>query len=778
MKQKGENEIYAKYEVNLVVSIILKNNFTRVAIQLPDCMLEDSLTISNVIQQEIQKRRKGGPHGVKVDGVKVEGVKVEGVKVEDMKREAVNVETVKEEVKKTHAIESIPPTVPMTTAGDAGTCCGDDNNCQNEAHCSDMTNRSEPNGSSEEIDVNIYILGDTSLNECCEDYVNAEHVQSDFLVHYGNACQSFTIPYIPSVYIFNEVKEGKEVLYKNVIQDLKRNKIIGNDKTSIILCDVTYTSCIPSLVKCFFENSCKKVLLATPQGRRVDNVDPSVGSSSNMKKTDKMRLFFHIDENIVQGKTFLSDGYNNVNASDSSENMKTIHFCKKNEEIERLLESDMDEIDTNIIVCLHKIANNMEQKTCYGFYDNYITLDMTNDDCGGGKYAFLCGRLATKIMYNVKLEKFIYKVMKKEELSSQSWETFINGKIEKNTNIFLFPNGNVNLKNRCMLEYGNIADSVYIYEEQVATRRDNEDGEAEKKKTFFIGEKITISNSHFEKSGNPDKLLLRRYNLIEKCKLVDTFGILVANVNLKKNKEIKNLINYMLKSKGKKCYTIATNKLNSAKLENFSDIQMYILITCPEKSFLELSDFSKKIINPCELFIAYGYLEWQCKYFFEFSHLLTLPSVQHILENMNKGKYNTLWFHRSELHELENNPKQRSSSKNILPNESSNPPHRTEKMLQSENNPKTTDESSNLLEKYQDLIDHSLPIPVEEQRKFITMFHEKSPMCINFLGTLKENASREYRGVDMNYNIDIVPDIVQGDDGIAQRYESDIRFCG
>ena len=41
---------------------------------------------------------------------------------------------------------------------------------------------------SEEDDINFYVLGDTSYGSCCVDEVAAQHINADFILHYGKAC--------------------------------------------------------------------------------------------------------------------------------------------------------------------------------------------------------------------------------------------------------------------------------------------------------------------------------------------------------------------------------------------------------------------------------------------------------------------------------------------------------------------------------------------------------------------------------------------------------------
>jgi diphthamide biosynthesis protein 2 len=45
---------------------------------------------------------------------------------------------------------------------------------------------------------NIYLLYDSNKKSCCTDIIGAKHVNSDLLVHFGEAC--FSEAYSPSVY--------------------------------------------------------------------------------------------------------------------------------------------------------------------------------------------------------------------------------------------------------------------------------------------------------------------------------------------------------------------------------------------------------------------------------------------------------------------------------------------------------------------------------------------------------------------------------------------------
>uniref|UniRef100_A0A8C9GMV9 Diphthamide biosynthesis protein 2 n=1 Tax=Piliocolobus tephrosceles TaxID=591936 RepID=A0A8C9GMV9_9PRIM len=302
-------------------------------------------------------------------------------------------------------------------------------------------------------------------------------------------------------------------------------------------------------------------------------------------------------------------------------------------------------------------------------------------------------------------------------------------------NIFIISSNNDNLLLRILLEYGCNYD-VYstVYDEKV---------------------KKMIIKKENEKTN---RVFLKRYNLIEKCKECDVFGIVIGNVNMKMYIELKKVILYILRKNKKRCFTIATNKLNNAKLENFTDIGMYIILTCSENSLIEVKDFSKKIINPFEFFIAYNYLEWQCKYIFDFFSLLNIPSInKELKQSMYKSKYFLWELHSESSKDMEGRLcfKEEPAKSENMHIDKRVEPHEQEHGY---------------------LIDYNSIFPIQEQISFITKFNENSTMCKYFIQTLKENEKRVYKGVDMNYNTEEIPTVVQGLDGIAQRYDADVHI--
>lgn len=67
----------------------------------------------------------------------------------------------------------------------------------------------------------------------------------------------------------------------------------------------------------------------------------------------------------------------------------------------------------------------------------------------------------------------------------------------------------------------------------------------------------------------------------------------------------------------------AMRKLNLAKLANFHEIDIYVLIACPENSLLDSSEFYKPVVTPFEMEVACNKKrEWSGEYVTDFRDLL------------------------------------------------------------------------------------------------------------------------------------------------------------
>ncbi|KLO11785.1 diphthamide biosynthesis protein [Schizopora paradoxa] len=172
--------------------------------------------------------------------------------------------------------------------------------------------------------------------------------------------------------------------------------------------------------------------------------------------------------------------------------------------------------------------------------------------------------------------------------------------------------------------------------------------DAEKTLTIWVGEEsptltklVMISSGQNIISYSPrtgkivaqtpltNRLLMRRYALVQKARDADVFGILVGTLGVASYLPLISHIRTKLKKAHKKFYTISVGKINPAKLANFMEIECWVWVSCSE-GMVESKDYFKPIITPFELEVALQKApDWSGKYTFDFKELLdSVPSTQ------------------------------------------------------------------------------------------------------------------------------------------------------
>uniref|UniRef100_T2M719 2-(3-amino-3-carboxypropyl)histidine synthase subunit 2 n=1 Tax=Hydra vulgaris TaxID=6087 RepID=T2M719_HYDVU len=122
---------------------------------------------------------------------------------------------------------------------------------------------------------------------------------------------------------------------------------------------------------------------------------------------------------------------------------------------------------------------------------------------------------------------------------------------------------------------------------------------------------------------NINKSLMKRFYLIQKAKDAQIVGIVMGTLGIEKYKEIVQRLKKVLKHAGKKYYTFIMGKLNVAKMANFMEIDIFVLVACPENSLIDSKEYFKPIITPFELEIAcLNSREWNGEYLTDFCELL------------------------------------------------------------------------------------------------------------------------------------------------------------
>ncbi|KAK0075067.1 hypothetical protein PV325_007428 [Microctonus aethiopoides] len=139
---------------------------------------------------------------------------------------------------------------------------------------------------------------------------------------------------------------------------------------------------------------------------------------------------------------------------------------------------------------------------------------------------------------------------------------------------------------------------------------------------------------YFEVMDNP-WLKKRRY-LVEKLKDARTVGIVVATLGIKDYLEALSTIKSILKKKNKKSYIFSIGKPNPTKLANFSEIDVFVVIACPENEIFDSRDYFKPILTPFEVELAFNNSRtFSTNYCLDFRQIL--PSGENYVEFTTKN---------------------------------------------------------------------------------------------------------------------------------------------
>ncbi|KAG8437049.1 hypothetical protein GDO86_007940 [Hymenochirus boettgeri] len=101
-----------------------------------------------------------------------------------------------------------------------------------------------------------------------------------------------------------------------------------------------------------------------------------------------------------------------------------------------------------------------------------------------------------------------------------------------------------------------------------------------------------------------NRALMKRFYLIEKARDAHVVGILVGTLGVSDYLSALKHLKDIIKLAGKKSYILAMGKLNPAKLANFPEIDVFVLVACPENSLFDSSGYYRPVVTPNEMEIA------------------------------------------------------------------------------------------------------------------------------------------------------------------------------
>lgn len=147
--------------------------------------------------------------------------------------------------------------------------------------------------------------------------------------------------------------------------------------------------------------------------------------------------------------------------------------------------------------------------------------------------------------------------------------------------------------------------------------------------------KIILIKENFEinelTSVSVNKIYYRRFNLIQKAKESEVFGIIVGSLSISGLNEILEKVKLSIRSKNKKYYTFLLGKITLEKLSNFIEyIDCFVLIACPFSDFYEFRTLMKPMVSSLDIELALNEnnFKWDMSYTFDPNYIIS-KSNQH-----------------------------------------------------------------------------------------------------------------------------------------------------
>lgn len=117
--------------------------------------------------------------------------------------------------------------------------------------------------------------------------------------------------------------------------------------------------------------------------------------------------------------------------------------------------------------------------------------------------------------------------------------------------------------------------------------------------------------------------LMKRFYMIERAKDARIVGILAGTLGVSRTRDVITHLKTLVKNAGKKSYTFVVGKLNVAKLANFLEVDVFVLVACQQNTLMDSKEFLKPVVTPFEMEVACNQArQWTGDYITDFAQLL------------------------------------------------------------------------------------------------------------------------------------------------------------
>lgn len=119
------------------------------------------------------------------------------------------------------------------------------------------------------------------------------------------------------------------------------------------------------------------------------------------------------------------------------------------------------------------------------------------------------------------------------------------------------------------------------------------------------------------------KFLVKRYSLLQKARDAERIGIVAGTLGISGNLSIIDRCKRAIESSGKRWYLLLVGKPTVPKLGNFHEIDVFVLVACPQSTLVDSKEYLRPIVSPLELEVALGLRDFFGRqYHLDFADLL------------------------------------------------------------------------------------------------------------------------------------------------------------
>lgn len=117
----------------------------------------------------------------------------------------------------------------------------------------------------------------------------------------------------------------------------------------------------------------------------------------------------------------------------------------------------------------------------------------------------------------------------------------------------------------------------------------------------FFGASLTTATENGPILVDAWRILRKRFAVLAKTKDAERIGIVPGTLGVSGNLEVIERCKQVIKSTKKRSYMMLVGKPNPAKLANFAEIDVFVLVACPQNTLLDGREYLRPIITPLEL---------------------------------------------------------------------------------------------------------------------------------------------------------------------------------